>query len=105
MLMRTFAAKHACQLQWDPPQEHVFVCCDDVQLRQVMVVLLQNALDATVEAGLEDGVISIQLDHTAETCELRVCDQGAGIPKSWKRRCLSRSIPARAVWGWGWRLR
>ncbi|WP_109314089.1 sensor histidine kinase [Pseudovibrio ascidiaceicola] len=101
MLMRTFAAKHACQLQWDPPQEPVFVCCDDVQLRQVMVVLLQNALDATVEAGIEDGVISIQLDHTAEACELRVYDQGAGIPKELEEKVFEPFYSSKGSLGLG----
>ncbi|QUS58519.1 sensor histidine kinase [Pseudovibrio brasiliensis] len=101
MLMRTFATKHDCQLHWEPPKEPVFVCCDDVQLRQVMVVLLQNALDATVEAGLEGGVISILLESSAGSCALMVCDQGAGIPKELEEKVFEPFFSSKGSLGLG----
>lgn len=101
MLMRTFAGKHGCQLEWHRPEKPLTVCCDDVQLRQVAVVLLQNALDATVEAGLEDGTITIQLETSTTQCSLLVCDEGAGIPEELKERVFEPFYSSKGSLGLG----
>ncbi|SDR06383.1 PhnD/SsuA/transferrin family substrate-binding protein [Pseudovibrio sp. Tun.PSC04-5.I4] len=101
MLMRTFASKHGCQLEWHRPVMPVPVCCDDVQLRQVAVVLLQNALDATVEAGLEEGTITIQMETTQTQCSVLVCDEGVGIPEELKERVFEPFYSSKGSLGLG----
>lgn len=101
MLMRTHSAKHGCQLEWSRPETPVRVCCDDVQLRQVAVVLLQNALDATIEAGLSNGRIVLAMHHDGQTCRITVCDEGSGIPEHIKDQVFEPFCSSKGSLGLG----
>ena len=55
-----------------------FVVGERVRLEQVLVNLLQNALDAM--EGQEDGRIAIEVRASDGTVDLTVRDNGPGIP-------------------------
>ncbi len=101
MLMQTHATRHGCQLKWQRPDKAVMMCCDDVQLRQVTVVLLQNALDATVEAGVENGIISLLLEVNANRCEITVNDEGSGIPEELQEKVFEPFYSSKGSLGLG----
>jgi two-component system C4-dicarboxylate transport sensor histidine kinase DctB len=65
----------------DWQERELEVRAEPVRLEQVLVNLLQNALDAT-EAG---GAIAIELAAGAEHCELTVTDDGVGLADNHER--------------------
>lgn len=54
------------------------VTADPIQIRQVLVNLLSNAIDAA--AGARDGVVSVRCLYDLETIEIVVEDNGRGVP-------------------------
>ncbi|MFT6068992.1 MAG: signal transduction histidine kinase/ActR/RegA family two-component response regulator [Bacteriovoracaceae bacterium] len=65
------------------PEEAKLCLVNKIELEQVIVNLLQNAVDALEEAGTKNPEITISLDtNIDENClELFVKDNGPGIPK------------------------
>lgn len=51
------------------------------QVQQVLLNLLQNALDAQVENGNPDHTIDVQLQHANDACTVSVRDAGCGLDK------------------------
>jgi signal transduction histidine kinase len=74
---RMEAAKIAslCEGTWQ-----IFCLADREKLRQVLDNLLQNAIDAIEEAHRGNGKISIQAASDQEFVEIRVEDNGLGLP-------------------------
>lgn len=75
MLMATHARHASIALAWQRPAAAVPVQGDGVQLRQVIVALVQNAIDAMAEGG----TIVIALAGQDATATLTVTDQGGGL--------------------------
>ena len=61
---------------WDPPDEPVQVDGDKNQIEQVVVNILQNAMEAIGS----DGTLTIRLSGDGAAPELTVRDSGPGIP-------------------------
>lgn len=69
---------------WD----HVMIACDDGMIRQVITNLLQNAVDAMIEADSSDKKIRIMLTKTQDKIQVMIIDNGPGLPLS-KRKHLT----------------
>jgi len=81
VLARPEASAHRTHinLNVDPALPAVFG--DRIQLQQVVLNLIRNAIDAIVEAGVPQGRIGVRADLGEErrTVEVSVADNGAGI--------------------------
>lgn len=79
LLVRPLAAQHGVRLVSDPENAPP-VRCDRVQIQQVLVNLIGNAVDAIAGAGRRDGVVSISIRRTPEDrVEFSVRDNGPGV--------------------------
>jgi signal transduction histidine kinase len=74
-LTRGRANKQHVQVRFDPPFKSITVDADPSQLRQVLINLVLNALDAMPGGGS----LSIELSATGPWLEVHVADTGAGI--------------------------
>lgn len=86
-LVRRRADRQEINLRFDLPRESYFLEADATQLRQVVLNLLLNALDAQREGGC----VTVMLDRSAdaaghEEIVLVVQDEGPGIPWGWDQK-------------------
>jgi C4-dicarboxylate-specific signal transduction histidine kinase len=70
---------------------------DRIQLEQVLLNLLQNALDAIEGAGSEERRIRITADLEDDTAIVRVCDTGPGIAAGDHERIFDRFRSSKAT--------
>ena len=81
VLARPEAAAHDARidLEIDPALPTVFG--DRIQLQQVVLNLVRNAIDAIVEAGVQQGRITVRAfpGEAGRTVEVSVADNGTGI--------------------------
>ena len=68
------------------PTWPLFVRGDDLALSQLMRNLLDNAIRHTPEQGS----VNVQVDETADTVVVRVCDTGPGIPETEREQVFRR---------------
>lgn len=82
LLVRPLAAQSRIRLVAEPePTEQVR--CDRVQIQQVLVNLIRNAIDAISSAGQDDGVVAISIRPAGEgRVEFVVRDNGPGVDPS-----------------------
>ena len=78
VLWVTKGAPSGLKLNWHP-QAPCWVNGNAGQLQQVVMNLLQNALDATSEQPGQDPEVSIEIVTSGEHVQLRVADNGPGI--------------------------
>ncbi|WAH35945.1 PAS domain S-box protein [Alicyclobacillus dauci] len=76
-LMNAEALLHNVSIQLDLPKAPVIIQCDVNQMKQVLVNIIKNA----VEAFHESGVIRITLRSKEDFIEISVEDNGPGIPE------------------------
>jgi signal transduction histidine kinase len=76
VLMGPELERRQIQLTWEPPTNEMLVHCDKNQIEQVVVNILQNAMEAIGS----DGTIELQLSLVDRAPELSVIDSGPGIP-------------------------
>jgi two-component system, LuxR family, sensor histidine kinase TtrS len=77
-----FSGAHPqARLLWQPlaTQQPAIVMADALQLQQVMMNLLKNALDAQKSAGHAQAPIELQLRTDEGACEVTVSDSGCGL--------------------------
>lgn len=67
------------QLIYDPSSDPVILKCQEVQISQVILNLLQNSVDA-IEAQTTQKWIKIELFFHPNICQIRITDSGLGIP-------------------------
>jgi len=74
------------RIEWAPPDELIYVLANMVQLEQVLVNLIGNALHA-VESSVEPFIrIFVEQSADSNTVHIRIRDNGEGIPESLKER-------------------
>jgi two-component system sensor histidine kinase TtrS len=87
MLLAPQARRAGLTLAWDRPRRPAPSTGVEVQLRQVVVALVQNALDATRAAG-RDAPVAIDLARDGGRWRLEVADRGAGLADEAKARAF-----------------
>lgn len=95
-------------IETDIPADLPPLSCDPVQIQQVLLNLIGNALDAHARQGnqVTDGrvVLSVVADEAARRMEFRLRDNGPGSRLIWQGASLRRSSPrARRGLAWGCR--
>ena len=81
------AAEKPVRLAIELPQEALPPCsCDPGRIRQVLSILLHNAVSYTPAQGL----IRLSLENKKKTFRIQVADNGIGIPEEEKSRIFER---------------
>lgn len=78
MLLRSRFAGRMDAIRIELPPDGLKVFGNRIRLEQVLINLLQNALEATGNDG--DGTIRVRCEETANAIALTVADNGPGIP-------------------------
>ena len=87
------------------PRE-LFVRIDRIQIEQVFVNLLQNAIDAIREAGERTREIEVRASRSDDgRAEIAVDDTGAGVSAAAAARLFEPFFTTKAAraWAWAWR--
>ena len=71
---------HQIRLVMSPPAEPLYVHVDKVQMEQVVINLLRNAMDALGEQEPESRAIRVDVDSIADGVRLAITDNGCGLP-------------------------
>ncbi len=74
------------EIQDDLPPTRRWADIDPLQIEQVLLNLLKNALDAHRAAGLPDAVIRIRAHSLEHALQIEVCDQGGPLPEAQRAR-------------------
>lgn len=69
---------HNQKLVYKPPKDFPELMLDDVKTRQIIMNFVDNALHYTAQ----NGTVTVTLTETPTTVEMRVKDNGIGVPKS-----------------------
>lgn len=79
-LVRPLAASRRIELQVDLPAQPQTLHVDSVQLQQVIMNLVLNAIEAVAESSARDGRVSLRVERLEREIQFAVSDNGAGIP-------------------------
>jgi two-component system sensor kinase FixL len=79
-LVRTDADARKVKLAFAPVAELPTVLGDRIQLQQVLLNLLLNAMDATTDSTREGGLVVVRVVLAGRMIEVAVSDNGPGIP-------------------------
>lgn len=81
VLAEADARLHAIRITTVLAAQPLLVVVDPIQIQQVLLNLIRNGIDAMLEAAVDSGEIVVQTRlHDTDDAEVRVCDQGVGIP-------------------------
>jgi signal transduction histidine kinase len=86
LLVRPLATQHRVRLVDDSDGSVPALACDRVQIQQVLVNLIGNAVEAIGEAGQTDGVVAIATRLVDGRLEFSVRDNGPGVPADFAAR-------------------
>lgn len=78
-LMENELRIHAVSLDIDVPRDLPVVCVDQIQIQQVLVNLVQNAIDAMSDQDKALRKLSISISERDEMVAVRVADSGVGL--------------------------
>ena len=82
LLVRNEAAKKQITLDWNAPEGLPKVVLDAEQIKQVLLNLLKNAVEATPEGGrVRMEVRPVRKAGTLQQVQVEVSDSGSGIPE------------------------
>lgn len=81
-----FVSKCGSRIETNLPDEPVPVNLDRARIGQVLINLLSNA----AKFGGADGPVKVDLKRLGTICQLRVQDQGPGIPQEFRGRLFDR---------------
>lgn len=73
------AAKHGCRLNWRRPADPIAASVDEIQFQQVLLILVQNAMEASESQPGARKEIQITLRQESSRGILEVKDQGKGL--------------------------
>jgi signal transduction histidine kinase len=71
------ARASSIDLEWQPPESRLFVCGDSMQLKQVMINLVDNA----IKYNLPGGMVKLSMQVDGNNIAIKVSDTGIGIPQ------------------------
>ena len=77
-LLQSHSQTHSTEIVVDMPSENNMVMAEQIQLEQVVLNLMSNALDAVAD-NLHTKKITIECLHSKGQIELRIADNGPGI--------------------------
>jgi len=77
-LLQSHSQTHSTEIVVDMPSENNMVMAEQIQLEQVVLNLMSNALDAVAD-NLHTKKITIECLHSEGQIELRIADNGPGI--------------------------
>ena len=77
-LLQSHSQTHSTEIVVDMPSENNMVMAEQIQLEQVVLNLMSNALDAVADK-LHTKKITIECLHSEGQIELRIADNGPGI--------------------------
>jgi signal transduction histidine kinase len=80
------AASRSLKLVYEKPKDFPVVMLDETKTRQVIMNFTDNAIYYTPSGG----TIKVRLINNPETIELRVEDDGIGVPKSEQHHLFSK---------------
>lgn len=78
-LVENRARDRKCRLHLSVPDELPPVIGDATQLKQVLMHLLNNAIEATVSASGQEPLVSLMADHDPDWVRISVQDNGPGM--------------------------
>lgn len=81
-LLRAQAKLQRVELNWQLPESPIYILCQQVQLRQVLLNIIINALESMPSGG----VVKVSLQQDAEQVMIEICDTGPGIPEALQQR-------------------
>lgn len=65
------------KLNWSPSVEEVWALCDDVQISEIILNILNNAFDEIKK--IKNGYVRIHVQSTGSGCEVRISNNGRRI--------------------------
>lgn len=80
-LVRAQAKLQRVELNWQLPDSPIFVLCQQVQLRQVLLNIIINALESMPSGGVVTASV-----RQEEQVIIDICDTGPGIPEALQQR-------------------
>jgi len=75
-----------------PANEALEIRCDRRKLKQVLINLVQNALEASPKGS----DVQVSLDRRADFARLRVLDRGPGLPEELRERAFDAGVTSKA---------
>jgi signal transduction histidine kinase len=84
--LKELAAARNTELEFEAPEHFPYLMLDEAKIRQVIMNYVDNSIYYT-PAG---GKINIELKDNPETVELRVIDNGIGVPEADKHHMFSK---------------
>ncbi|MGM0554868.1 MAG: HAMP domain-containing sensor histidine kinase [Myxococcota bacterium] len=90
---KPIAEQRAVQVNWSVPEEDVVVRADSTLVEQALSNLVQNA----VQYNGEGGHVSVVLEVDDDAFEIRVVDDGPGIPGSMLEHVATRGVRSDAA--------
>ena len=93
------ARRHGVRIQLHLASNSDLVLVDRIQIQQVLLNLMLNAVEAMVECDRRE--ITISTRSKGQTIEVSVTDTGPGLAPEIRRSCSSPSCPQSAT-AWGW---
>jgi PAS domain S-box-containing protein len=76
------ARQHGIRIQLDLSADLRPVMCNGVQIEQVLLNLLRNAVEAVQSAAARDGSVVVATTAGRDAMTVSVCDNGVGLPES-----------------------
>jgi C4-dicarboxylate-specific signal transduction histidine kinase len=88
MLVRASATAHRIRLDLEVAEGMPPIHGDRIQLEQVVLNLVRNAIEAVAGTGRDDGSVRViaQMPESLRRIEIAVVDNGPGIPEEMARR-------------------
>ncbi len=65
------------RIKYKPPKKKIMVIGDELKIQQIIINLLNNAIDAV--ESIDDALISITLDQMENKTQIKISDNGHGI--------------------------
>lgn len=88
--------EESIELIYESPTEDIMCVGQEIQLSQVMMNLLSNAIDAALD-GPTPRWVKLEIKNSIEFAEVRVQDSGYGIPKEIRNKIMEPFFTTKAI--------